>query len=157
MVTSTIFVRSWRLIARKLTVLFRFHCGIWPFYTACCFDELSRGFVSCLLNSFGKWFPECHNSFFNAKIDDHGVCWGDTGWILSQWRRPVVYRVARDLPYWVMCLALYRLIRMAIKMASEADSFFSVVNFMSRITVAKRPCYGLLKKNELQHCSLLCI
>jgi len=32
-----------------------------------------------------------------------------------------------------------------IEMAREARQFFSVVDFMSCITVAKRPCYGLLK------------
>jgi len=44
--------------------------------------------------------------------------------------------------------ALYRLIRMAIKMAREAGAFFSVVDFMSCITVAKLPCYGQLKINQ---------
>jgi hypothetical protein len=43
--------------------------------------------------------------------------------------------------------APYRLIRMAIEMTSESAAFFSVVNFMSCITVAKRPCYRQLKKN----------
>ena len=33
-------------------------------------------------------------------------------------------RVALDLPYWAMNSAPYRLIRMAIKMASEAAAFF---------------------------------
>jgi hypothetical protein len=41
--------------------------------------------------------------------------------------------------------APYRLIRMAIEMAREAGPFFSVVDFMSCITIAKQPCYGLLK------------
>jgi hypothetical protein len=36
-----------------------------------------------------------------------------------------------------MCSAPYRLIRMAIEMASEAGSFFSDVDFMSCMTVAK--------------------
>jgi hypothetical protein len=34
---------------------------------------------------------------------------------------------------------------MAIEMAREAGAFFSVVDFMSCITVAKQPCYGQLK------------
>jgi hypothetical protein len=34
---------------------------------------------------------------------------------------------------------------MAIEMARKAGPFFSVVNFISCITVAKRTCYGLLK------------
>jgi len=44
-----------------------------------------------------------------------------------------------------MRLAPYRLIRMAIEMAFEAGPFFSVVDFMSCMNVAKQPCYGLLK------------
>jgi hypothetical protein len=34
---------------------------------------------------------------------------------------------------------------MAIEMAREAGAFFSVVDLMSCITVAKQPCYGPLK------------
>jgi len=36
-----------------------------------------------------------------------------------------------------MLLAPYRLIRMAIKMASESAAFFSVVDYLLCITVAK--------------------
>ena len=54
-------------------------------------------------------------------------------------------RVALNLPYWAMGLALYRLIRMAIEMARKAGPFFSFVDFMSCITLAKQPCYGPLK------------
>ncbi len=39
----------------------------------------------------------------------------------------------------------YCLIHMAIEMAREAGPFFSFVDFMSCITLAKRPCYGPLK------------
>ncbi len=54
------FVRCYCLIARKLGELFRFHHGIPLFYTACHFNELSRGSVLCLFNaSFEKWF---HNA-----------------------------------------------------------------------------------------------
>jgi hypothetical protein len=42
------------LIARKLAVLFGFNHGVQSFYAACRFDELSRGFVSCLLNASFK-------------------------------------------------------------------------------------------------------
>jgi len=100
LVTSTIFVCCWRLIARKLAVLFGFNRGVRPFYAARCFDDVSRGSVSCLLNaSFETRYPQRHNSIFYAQIDDHGVRWGDTGRILAQWRRPVASRVALDLPY----------------------------------------------------------
>jgi hypothetical protein len=58
----------------------------------------------------------------------------------------VAFRVALvDLLYWTMRSTLYRLIHMAIKMAPKAGSFFSFVNFMSCITVAKRPRDGPLK------------
>ncbi len=67
---------------------------------------------------------------FYAEIDDHGVRWGDTGQIIAQWQRPVASRVALDLPYWVMRSAPYRLIRMAIEMASESAVFFSVFDYM---------------------------
>jgi hypothetical protein len=61
---------------------------------------------------------------FYAKIDDHGIRGGDTGRILARWRRPVASRVALDLPYWALRSAPYRLIRMAIEMASESAAFF---------------------------------
>jgi hypothetical protein len=57
----------------------------------------------------------------------------------------VASRVALDLPYWVMRSALYHLICIAIKMASEVSAFFSVINFMSCINVVKQPCYGHYK------------
>jgi hypothetical protein len=74
---------------------------------------------------------------FYDKIDDHGIRWGDTGRIIARWRHPVASRVAQDLPHWAMRSAPYRLIRMAIEMASEAAAFFSVVDYLSCITVAK--------------------
>ncbi len=46
-------------------------------------------------------------------------------------------RVALDLPYWVMLSAPYHLIRMAIEMARESAAFFSVVDYLWCITVAK--------------------
>jgi len=51
LVTSTIFVRFLRLIARKLAELFRFHRAMTQFYEACGIDDVSRGSVSCLLNA----------------------------------------------------------------------------------------------------------
>jgi len=69
--------------------------------------------------------------------DDPGIRRGDTGQIIAQWRHPVASKVVLDLPYWAMRLAPYHLIRMAIKMACKAGACFSVVDFMSCITVAK--------------------
>jgi hypothetical protein len=73
--------------------------------------------------SFKTAVSQRHNSIFWAKIDDHGVRRGDTGWILARWRRPVASRVALDLPYWEMRSAPYRLIRMAIEMAHDGGTF----------------------------------
>jgi hypothetical protein len=61
---------------------------------------------------------------FYAKIDDHGIRWGNTGRLIARWRHPVASRVSLDLPYWAMCSAPYHLIRMAIGMASKVDAFF---------------------------------
>ncbi len=122
-VSLWIFVRYQRLMARKIAELFGLNRGVQPFYAACCFDELSRGSVSCLLNaSFKTAVSQCHNSIFWAKIDDHDVRRGDTGQILAQWRRLKASRVVLDLLLWVMRSALYRLICMAIEMASEMAS-----------------------------------
>jgi hypothetical protein len=111
-------------MARKLALVFGFNHGIQPFYTPCCFDVLSRGSVLCLLNaSFKTAVSQRHNSIFYAEIDDHDVRRGDTGRILAQWRRLMASRVALDLLLWVMHSALYRLIRMAIKMASKVGAF----------------------------------
>jgi len=71
---------------------------------------------------------------------------GDTGRIMAQLRRPVASRVALDLPYWAMRSEPYCLIRVAIEMAREVGLFFSVVDFMSCVTVAKRPCYDIISE-----------
>jgi hypothetical protein len=115
-ISLRIFVRYQRLMARKIAVLFGLNRGVWPFYAACCFYELSRGSFSCLLNaSFKTAVSQRHISIFWAKIDDHGILRGDTGWILDQWRQMVAFRVALDLRY--------HLIRMAIEMTSEGGAF----------------------------------
>jgi hypothetical protein len=57
---------------------------------------------------------------FYAKIDDHGVHWGNTGQILAQWWHPVASRVALDLLYWAMRSPLYHL----TKMTSEGGVLF---------------------------------
>jgi hypothetical protein len=64
-VSLRIFVRYQRLMARKIAELFGLNRGVRPFYAACCFDELSRGFFSCLLNaSFKTAVSQRHNSIF---------------------------------------------------------------------------------------------
>ena len=121
LVTSPFFVRCQRLMARKIDDLFGLNCSIRCFYVACCFDELSRGSVLCLFNNgFKTAVSQRHNYIFWAKID---VRQGNTGQILAQWCCLMAYRVALDLPSWAMCSALYRLIRMAIKMACKGVAF----------------------------------
>jgi hypothetical protein len=124
LVSLRIFVRYRRLMARKIAELFGLNRGVRPFYAARCFDELSRGSFSCLLNaSFKTAVSQPHNLIFWAKIDDHGVRRGDTGRILDQWRHMVASRVSLDLPYWAMRSASYHLIRMTIEMTSEGGAF----------------------------------
>ena len=94
-----------------------------------------------------KAISQRHNSILYAEIDDHGIRRGNMGQILARLRRSVASRVALDLPYWTMLSAPYRLIRMAIEMVRKAGACFSDVNFMSCITIAKRPCYGPLNIN----------
>ena len=58
------FVTAGTLIAVKLL-----NRGVRPFYTACCFDELSRGSISCLLNaSFGKRFHNATTRYLMPKL-----------------------------------------------------------------------------------------
>jgi hypothetical protein len=114
LVTSTIFVGFQHLMARKIAEIFSFNPSDRPFYPACCFEELSRGSVVCLLYaSFETAISQRNNSFFYAKIDDHGIRRGNTGQILlAQCWHPAASRVALDLPcwYWAMHSALYRLV-----------------------------------------------
>ncbi len=65
-VSPQIFGSYQRLMARKIAELFGLNRGIHPFYAAYCFDKLSRGSVSCLLNaSFKTAFSQRrHNLIF---------------------------------------------------------------------------------------------
>jgi hypothetical protein len=69
--------------------------------------------------SFEKQFHNTTTQFFTPQSMTM-----DMGQILARWRRPVASRVALDLPYWAMRSALYRLIRMAIEMASVVGECF---------------------------------
>ncbi len=88
-------------MARKKAELFSFNRGVRLFYATCRFDELRRGSVLCLLNASFKTgdFTLPQLNFLRQNIDDHDVCHGDTGQILTQWRRPVASRVDLDLSY----------------------------------------------------------
>jgi len=80
--------------------------------------------------SFGKRFYNATTQFFTPKIDDHGVRWGDTGQILTQWRRPVASHEALDVLHRAMHAVSHRRIRMAIETAREVGAFFSVIDFL---------------------------
>jgi hypothetical protein len=68
-------------MARKIAELFGFYPGIQLFYAASCFDELSRGFVVCLLNvSIKTAVSQHHNSIFEPKwmtMASAGAIWGE--------------------------------------------------------------------------------
>ena len=143
-------------MARKIAELFGLNRGVLPFYVTCCLNELSRWSVSCLLNaSFKTAVSQRHNSIFYAKIDDHDVRRGDTGRILAQWRRLMASRVALDLLLWAMPSALYRLIQMAIEMASKVGAFVQCHQLYVLHNRSKMTMLWLFKsKAELQYCSL---
>jgi hypothetical protein len=61
-------LRYFLSVVRKLALIFGFNRSVPPFYSACCFDELSRGSVSCLFNtSFEKRFHNATTWFFTPK------------------------------------------------------------------------------------------
>ena len=51
---------------------------------------------------------------------------------------------ALDVLHWAMHAVSHRRIRMAIETAHEVGEFFSIIDFLLYITVAKRPSYGQL-------------
>jgi hypothetical protein len=68
LVSPLIFVRYQRLMARKIAELFGLNPGVQPFYAACCFNELSRGPILCLLNaSFKTAVSHATTQFFEPK------------------------------------------------------------------------------------------
>jgi hypothetical protein len=67
---------------------------------------------------------------FEAKINDLGGRQGNAVQALAQWRHPGASSKTWDVLHWAMCPALYRRIRMAIKIASYLPAFFGVVDFI---------------------------
>ncbi len=146
LVTSTIFVRCQRLIARKLAELFGFNRGVRPFFAACCFDELSRGSISCLLDaSFGKRFHNATTRFFTPEIDDHGVRRGDTGRIIARWRRPVASSEALDVLHKQCARHCTGASSWPLKWPTKEVHLFVTAAFFAWCNCSKGPCYGPLK------------
>jgi hypothetical protein len=50
---------------------------------------------------------------------------------LAQWQHPVASSEAQDGLHWAMCPALYRSIRMVIKIASKVGVFFASLILLS--------------------------
>jgi hypothetical protein len=67
---------------------------------------------------------------FAAKIDDLGSHRGNAMQALAQWWHPVASSKAWDVLHWAMYPALYRRIRMAIKISSNLPAFFVVFVFI---------------------------
>jgi len=57
-------------------------------------------------------------------------------WALTRWLHPVALSEALDVLYQAMRPALYRRIRMAIKIASNSPAFFVVTDSLLPITIA---------------------
>jgi hypothetical protein len=64
---------------------------------------------------------------FNVFVDQGGR-WGNSAQALARWQHPVAYSEARDVLHQAVCPALYRHIRMVIKITSTFPAFFFVVN-----------------------------
>jgi len=58
------------------------------------------------------------------QIIDHGGRWGNWAQALDQWQHPVASSEALDVLHHAMHPALYRLIFMAIEIASNLPTFF---------------------------------
>jgi hypothetical protein len=67
---------------------------------------------------------------FAAKIDDLGSRGGNAVQALTQWLHPVASSKAWDVLHRAMRPALYRPIRMVIKVASNFPAFFVIVDFL---------------------------
>jgi hypothetical protein len=67
---------------------------------------------------------------FAAKIDDLGGRRGNAVQVFARWRHPVAFSKAWDVLHGAMHPALYRRIRMAIKIARNLPEFLFVVNFI---------------------------
>jgi hypothetical protein len=65
---------------------------------------------------------------FSTEIVDHGGCRGVSMQALAQWRHPVASSEALDVLHWSIRPALYRRIRMAIKIAIDLPAFFVIAN-----------------------------
>jgi hypothetical protein len=71
------------------------------------------------------------------KFVNHGSRWGNTAQALARWQHPVAPSEALDVLYQTMRPALYRRIRMAIKIASNLPAFVVVADSLLTTNIAK--------------------
>ncbi len=136
LVSSPIFVRWQCLIARKIAELFSSNRAMLQFYEACGIDDMSRGFVLCLLLLASEvpfsppqpwlWVPKPMTLAAAEAIQCE--CFSSIG-------RCAGYCNGRSL-------------RPPKRPAKEVH-LFAIVNLLWCITLGKRPCYGRLKKKPI--------
>ena len=120
LVSSPIFVRCQRLIARKIAELFSSNRAMSQFYEACGIDDVSRGSVSCLFAAIFEGAIFTVTTFVVcAETDDPGCRPGDTVQIVTRWWHPV----ASNVLHRAMCSILQQWIAKDIETASIVGAF----------------------------------
>jgi hypothetical protein len=71
------------------------------------------------------------------EIVNHGGCWGNTAWALTQWRHQVALHEATDALHWEMRIVPYPPSSMGIKAVVNLPEFFVMVDSVSPTTIAK--------------------
>jgi hypothetical protein len=84
---------------------------------------------------------------FAANINDLGSRQGNAVQALAQWQHPVASSKAWDVLHWAMHPALYRCIRIAIKITSNLCSFFLSLISLLATTVANGHVMVHINKN----------
>jgi hypothetical protein len=85
------------------------------------------------------WTLALENNFtmpqldFYTKVNDHGILWGNKGWILTWWWHPLTSRVSLDLQYWVMHSEFHR----RIVMTCIGGTFVHCRRFFVWLIIAK--------------------
>ncbi len=66
--------------------------------------------------------------FHPTDDDDHSGGRGNTAQALTRWRHPVTLREAKDALHQAMCIMLYQPGGTVIKIASEFNKFYNIVD-----------------------------
>ena len=107
---AVILPQWWCLLAsnKALNLLYWAMCAVLYRHTAAAIKMASL---------FGTFFLRC---FVCLCLGGH---WGNTEWVIAQWRHPVASGVALDMPHWAMPSVLLQRTAMAIKVASGWGAF----------------------------------